>query len=61
MFSLLQFMTATEDVADEVNRKLARMDPQARAEAKAKAKVRPSGTQQQLLGPKGAPTRQLFW
>lgn len=37
--SSLQFMSATEDVADEVNRKLARMDPQARAEAKAKAKV----------------------
>lgn len=35
----LQFMTATEDVADEVASKLAGMDPKARAAAKAKAKV----------------------
>lgn len=35
----VQFMTATEDVADEVSAKLKRMDPKARAEAKAKAKV----------------------
>lgn len=35
----LQFMTATEDVADEVASKLAGMDPKARTAAKAKAKV----------------------
>jgi hypothetical protein len=33
-------MTDTEDVADEVAAKLAKMSPQERAEAKAKAKVR---------------------
>jgi hypothetical protein len=40
---LLQFMTATEDVADEVKAKLAKMDPAQRHAAVKKAKVGRAG------------------